>query len=60
MSKFYYKMEFLEDGGSKTTVKREEISLKEEILGIIFGVHVAGIRSIERCNPSETFIKLAI
>lgn len=31
-------MQFLEDGGITTVVKEVEISLNEEILGIILGV----------------------
>ncbi|KAG5579618.1 hypothetical protein H5410_050245, partial [Solanum commersonii] len=52
---FYYKMDLLEDGGIKTTVKGVEILLDEETLGIILGVPVEGIRLIEGCQPSSEF-----
>ncbi|KAG5600149.1 hypothetical protein H5410_031519 [Solanum commersonii] len=48
-------MDLLEDGGIKTTVKRVETLLNEETLGIILGVPVEEIRSIEGCQPSSEF-----
>ncbi|KAK4725126.1 hypothetical protein R3W88_027905 [Solanum pinnatisectum] len=42
-------------GGIKTTVKGVEILLDEETLGIILGVPVEGIRSIECCKPFSEF-----
>ncbi|KAH0667682.1 hypothetical protein KY285_028888 [Solanum tuberosum] len=56
---FYYKMELLEDGGIRTTVKNVKILLDEETLGIILGVPMEGIRSIEGCHPSSGFSKQA-
>ncbi|KAH0644959.1 hypothetical protein KY284_032843 [Solanum tuberosum] len=56
---FFYKMELLEGGGITTTVRDVEICLDEEMLGIILGVPVEGIRMIEGCKPSSDFIKLA-
>ncbi|KAH0746082.1 hypothetical protein KY285_007739 [Solanum tuberosum] len=56
---FYYKIKLLEDGGIKTTVKNIKIFLDEESLGIILGVPVKGIRSIEDCKPSSEFPKKA-
>ncbi|KAG5616007.1 hypothetical protein H5410_015831 [Solanum commersonii] len=47
-------------GGITTTVRDVKICLDEETLGIILGVHVAGIRTIEGCKPIEEFTKLAI
>ncbi|KAG5581746.1 hypothetical protein H5410_052373 [Solanum commersonii] len=49
---FYYKMELLENGGNRTSFKNIKIFLDEETLGIILGVPVRGIRSIEGCKPS--------
>ncbi|KAG5611314.1 hypothetical protein H5410_022595 [Solanum commersonii] len=56
---FYYKMELLDDGGIKTTVKDVIIFLDEETLGIILGEPMKGIRSIEGCKPSSEFTKHA-
>ncbi|KAH0749306.1 hypothetical protein KY290_028538 [Solanum tuberosum] len=56
---FFYKMEFMEGGGITTTVRNVDIYLDEEILGIILGVHVVGIRTIEGCKPSSDFTKHA-
>ncbi|KAG5616006.1 hypothetical protein H5410_015830 [Solanum commersonii] len=44
---FYYKMELLDDGGIRTTVKEVKIYLNEESLGIILGVLSEGIGSIK-------------
>ncbi|KAG5628683.1 hypothetical protein H5410_000400 [Solanum commersonii] len=55
---FFYKMELLEDGGITTTVKDIDIRLDEETLGIILGVPVKGVRTIEGCKPSGEFTKL--
>ncbi|KAG5584665.1 hypothetical protein H5410_045099 [Solanum commersonii] len=52
---FFYNMELLEDGGMLTTVKEVGIYLGEVTLGIILGVPVKGIRSIEGCKPSGGF-----
>ncbi|KAH0685849.1 hypothetical protein KY285_016404 [Solanum tuberosum] len=52
---FNYKMELLEDGGVKTTAQDIEILLVVETLGIILGVPVKGVRSIEGCKPSSEF-----
>ncbi|KAG5606648.1 hypothetical protein H5410_028140 [Solanum commersonii] len=56
---FYYKMELLSDGGGgvRTTIKNVKIFLDEETLGIILGVPMKGIRSIEGCEPSNDFTK---
>jgi len=59
MREFFYKMELLESGGIVTTVRNVETYLDEEILGIILGVPVEGIRTIEGCKPSSDFTKLA-
>ncbi|KAG5582671.1 hypothetical protein H5410_053298 [Solanum commersonii] len=48
-------MEMLEDGGITTTFKDISIYLDEITLGIILGVPVKGIKSIEGCKPSEGF-----
>ncbi|KAG5620861.1 hypothetical protein H5410_006079, partial [Solanum commersonii] len=56
---FFHKMELLESGGITTTVRDVEICLDEELLGIILGVPVERIRSIERCKPSSDFTILA-
>ncbi|KAG5579767.1 hypothetical protein H5410_050394 [Solanum commersonii] len=56
---FFYKMELLERGGITTIVKDIKICLNEETLGIMLGVPVAGIRTIEGCKPTEEFTKLA-
>ncbi|KAH0696718.1 hypothetical protein KY290_014117 [Solanum tuberosum] len=56
---FFYKMELLESGGIATTVRNVETCLDEEILGIILGVPVEGIQTIEGCKPSSDFTKLA-
>ncbi|WMV43098.1 hypothetical protein MTR67_036483 [Solanum verrucosum] len=56
---FFYKMELLEGGGIATTVKNIETCLDEELLGIILGVPVEGIRTIEGCKPSSDFTKFA-
>ncbi|KAH0738544.1 hypothetical protein KY290_037249 [Solanum tuberosum] len=56
---FFYKMELLEGGGITTTVRNVEIHLDEETLGIILGVPVVGVRTIEGCKPSTDFSKLA-
>jgi len=56
---FFYKMELLKSGGITTTVRDVEICLDEEILGIILGVPVKGIRTIEGCKPSSDFTKLS-
>ncbi|KAG5612855.1 hypothetical protein H5410_024136 [Solanum commersonii] len=56
---FFYKMELLEGGGIKTIVKNVEIHLDKETLGIILGVPVVGIRTIEGCKPTGDFSKLA-
>ncbi|KAG5604806.1 hypothetical protein H5410_026298, partial [Solanum commersonii] len=56
---FFYKMELLEGGRIATTVRNVETCLDEEILGIILGVHVEEIRTIEGCKPSSDFTKLA-
>ena len=52
-------MELLEDVEIKTIGKEVEITLEEEILGIILGVPMEGIRFIQECNPFEEFTKLA-
>ncbi|KAG5571027.1 hypothetical protein H5410_060793 [Solanum commersonii] len=52
---FNCKMELLEDRGVKTTIQDIEILLVVEILGIILGVSVKGVRSIEGCKPSSEF-----
>ncbi|KAG5581988.1 hypothetical protein H5410_052615 [Solanum commersonii] len=52
-------MELLENGGIATIVRNIETCLDEEILGIILGVPVEGIRTIEGCKPSSDFTKLA-
>ncbi|KAH0698786.1 hypothetical protein KY284_013001 [Solanum tuberosum] len=52
-------MELLEGGGITTTVQNVEIHLDEENLGIILGVPVVGVRTIEGCKPSSDFSKLA-
>ncbi|KAG5582200.1 hypothetical protein H5410_052827 [Solanum commersonii] len=49
---FFYKIKLLEDGGITTTVKDIDILLDEETLGIILGVLVKGVRTIEGCKPS--------
>ncbi|KAG5604618.1 hypothetical protein H5410_026110 [Solanum commersonii] len=59
MREFFYKMELLESGGIATNVRNVEICLDEEILGIILGVPMEGIRTIEGCKPSNDFTKLA-
>ncbi|KAG5598615.1 hypothetical protein H5410_029985 [Solanum commersonii] len=59
VSKFFYKMELLESGGIATTVRNVETCLDEEILGIILGVPMEGIRTIKGCKPSSDFTKLA-
>ncbi|KAG5586788.1 hypothetical protein H5410_047222 [Solanum commersonii] len=56
---FFYKIELLESGGMATIVRNVETCLDEEILGIILGVPVEGIRTIEGCKPSSDFTKLA-
>jgi len=56
---FFYNMELLEDRGITTTVNDIEIYLDEETLGIILGVPVKGVRTIEGCKPSGEFTKLA-
>lgn len=56
---FTKKMELLEDGGTRTTVRDVEICLNEETLRIILGVHVAGVQSIEGCKASGEFTKPA-
>ncbi|KAH0665346.1 hypothetical protein KY290_027599 [Solanum tuberosum] len=56
---FYYKMELLNDGGIRATVRGVKISLNEESLGIILGVPARGIRSIEGCKPSSDFVQRA-
>ncbi|KAG5577912.1 hypothetical protein H5410_058046 [Solanum commersonii] len=56
---FFYKMELLESGGITTTVRNVEIHLDEETLGIILGVPVMGVQTIEGCKPSGDFSKLA-
>lgn len=43
---FYYKIDLLDDGSIYTSIKRVEISLNEETLGIILGVPTTGIQSI--------------
>lgn len=59
MCEFYYKMQLLEKGVTKTIVKEVEISLDEEILEKILGVPVAAIQSIEGWKPSTEFTRLA-
>ncbi|KAG5621717.1 hypothetical protein H5410_006935 [Solanum commersonii] len=49
---FFYKIKLLENGGITTTIKDITICLDEEILGIILGVPVKGVRTIEGCKPS--------
>ncbi|KAG5600433.1 hypothetical protein H5410_031803 [Solanum commersonii] len=56
---FFYKMELLEGGGITTIVRNVQIHLDEETLGIIMGVPVAGVRTIEGCKPIGDFSKLA-
>ncbi|KAH0702469.1 hypothetical protein KY285_016747 [Solanum tuberosum] len=56
---FFCKMELLEGGGIITIVRNVEIHLDEETLGIILGVPVVGVRTIEGCKPSGDFSKLA-
>lgn len=56
---FFYMMKLLEGGGIKTIVRNMEIHLDEETLGIILGVLVVGIRTIEGCKPTGDFLKLA-
>ncbi|KAK4717493.1 hypothetical protein R3W88_015831 [Solanum pinnatisectum] len=56
---FFYKMELMEGGGITTTVRNVEICLDEEILGIILGVPVERIQTIECCKLSSDFTKLA-
>ncbi|KAG5595900.1 hypothetical protein H5410_037132 [Solanum commersonii] len=49
----YYQMELLDDGEIRTIVKDVKIHLDEETLGIILGVPMKGIWSIEGCKPSS-------
>ncbi|KAH0745930.1 hypothetical protein KY285_007587 [Solanum tuberosum] len=56
---FYYNMELLDDGGIRTIINDIKIFLDEESLGIILGVLVNGIQSIEDCKPSSEFLKQA-
>ncbi|KAG5593607.1 hypothetical protein H5410_034839 [Solanum commersonii] len=56
---FFYKMELLEGGGITTTIRNVKILLDEETLGIILGVPVVGVQTIEGCNPTSDFSKLA-
>ncbi|KAH0748135.1 hypothetical protein KY290_027367 [Solanum tuberosum] len=49
---FFYKMELLKGGGITTIVRNVQIHLDEETLGIILGVPVAGVRTIEGCKPT--------
>ncbi|KAG5609444.1 hypothetical protein H5410_020725 [Solanum commersonii] len=56
---FFYKIELLEGGGITTIVRNVQIHLDEETLGIILGVPLAGVRTIEGCNPTGDFSKLA-
>lgn len=56
---FFYKMKLLEGGGITTTVRDVEICLDKETLGIILGVAVVGIITIEGCKPTEELTKLA-
>jgi len=56
---FFYKMELLEGGGITTIVRNVQIHLDEETLGIILGVPVAGVQTIEGCKPTGDFSKLA-
>ncbi|KAH0686209.1 hypothetical protein KY289_016976 [Solanum tuberosum] len=49
---FFYKMKLPEEGGITTTVRNVKIHLDEETLGIILGVPVMGVRTIEGCKPS--------
>ncbi|KAG5572748.1 hypothetical protein H5410_062514 [Solanum commersonii] len=58
MSNIFYVVSIQGDGIA-TTVRNVETCLDEEILGIILGVHVEGIRTIEGCKPSSDFTKLA-
>ncbi|KAG5605957.1 hypothetical protein H5410_027449 [Solanum commersonii] len=48
-----------EHGGIRTTVKNVKILLEEETLGIILGVPMEGVWSIEGCQPSSGFSKQA-
>lgn len=50
-------MELLDDEGIQTTIQAVNISLNEEILGIILGVPSIGIRSIEGCKPFSDFVQ---
>ncbi|KAH0686189.1 hypothetical protein KY289_016952 [Solanum tuberosum] len=59
MHEFFCKMKLLEGGGIITIVRNVEIHLDEETLGIILGVPVVGVRTIEGCKPSGDFSKLA-
>ncbi|KAG5581135.1 hypothetical protein H5410_051762 [Solanum commersonii] len=59
MCEFFYKIELLEGVGFGTTFRNVETYLDEEILGIILGVPVEGIRMIEGCKPSSDFTKLS-
>ncbi|KAG5628457.1 hypothetical protein H5410_000174 [Solanum commersonii] len=54
---FLYKMKLLDGGGIITTVRNVEIHIDEETLGIILGVPVLGVRTIEGCKPSSEFSK---
>ncbi|KAG5605911.1 hypothetical protein H5410_027403 [Solanum commersonii] len=56
---FFYKMELLECGGITTIVRNVQIRLDEETLGIILGVPVVGVQTIEGCKPIGDFLKLA-
>ncbi|KAG5572937.1 hypothetical protein H5410_062703 [Solanum commersonii] len=60
MHEFFYKIKLLKGGGITTTVRNVQIHLDEETLGIILGVPVVGVRTIEGCKPTGDFSKLAI
>ncbi|KAK4730300.1 hypothetical protein R3W88_023288 [Solanum pinnatisectum] len=55
---FFYKMKLLESGGITTIVRNMEIHLDEETLGIILGVPVAGVWTIEGCKTTGDFSKI--
>ncbi|KAG5629859.1 hypothetical protein H5410_001576 [Solanum commersonii] len=46
-------------GGITTIVKNVEIHLDEKTLGIILGVPMVGVRTIEGCKPTGDFSRLA-
>lgn len=57
---FNTNFELLEDKGIKTIIRYVEIKLTEETLGIILGLPVTGVHSIEGCKPTGEFTKLSM